>query len=134
MKHFFTLLIGCLGMAGLAQNTAVEVKNQDLSQLMGNVTEFRTYSAGDFRINVATVQNGSGSAATPGTDESDSSLYISICGSGERPDCKLYKVEHLMAVHVDKVSEGKTGVNVIITYGNYNQKKSGTIVIRYPAP
>ncbi|MDI1254860.1 MAG: hypothetical protein PSV16_02070 [Flavobacterium sp.] len=131
MKTTLLALLMFLPLICNSQKNANQVKNTDLKNLVGSIKDFKNYQLNDKSINILVCNNESGSAKQEGTDEVTDRIYISVCEYGEASECQLYVVESTLNVSIEKVSESKSSVSIIINYGSYGKKKSDTIVIPY---
>ena len=130
MRTLPLLLLLFCSLGGNAQKViAKEIKQADLNTLIGNMHDFKTYKLDHVAVKLAICSNEFGSAAMEGTGEVSDRIYISQCSYGESLDCKLYCVESLLNVSIEKVIEEKNNVSIILNYGKYGEKKSATISV-----
>lgn len=130
MKKLILVLFIMATLSCKSQNfEAKEVNNFELNNLIGNISTVKTYTLTDNVVNIVIVKNLTGSAKNKESGEVSNNLYISKCEFGELPICKLYLFEDLINLNIEKVYEDKTNIKIDITSGNYNQRKSNTILI-----
>ncbi|TDD74949.1 hypothetical protein [Flavobacterium caseinilyticum] len=111
---------------------AKRVNNFEINNLIGNITAFKTYTLTDNIVKIVIIKNLAGSAKNKESGEVSNNMYISKCEFGELPICKLQLLEDLININIEKVYEDKTNIKIDITSGNYNQRKSNTILISMP--
>ncbi|OAB28493.1 hypothetical protein FBFR_07275 [Flavobacterium fryxellicola] len=108
---------------------AKELKNFKLKNLIGNINYFQSYTLVDNLVNIVIIKNPPGSAKNEESGEVSNNLYLSKCEFGELPICKLYLLENFININIVKVYEDKKNIKIDITSGNFNQRKSNTILI-----
>ena len=130
MKNIILILFIMTALSCKSQNfEAKELNNYELNNLIGNICYFKSYTLTDNVVNIVIINNPSGSAKNEESDEVSNNLYLSKCEFGELPICKLYLLEDFINLKIEKVYEDKTNIKIDITSGNYNQRKSNTILI-----
>jgi hypothetical protein len=130
MKNIILILFIITALSCKSQNfVAKEINNLELNNLIGNISSFKTYTLTDNLLNIVIVKNLSGSAKNEESGEVSNNLYLSKCEFGELPICKLYLLEDFINLNIEKVYEDKTNIKIDITSGNFNQRKSNTILI-----
>ena len=130
MKKLILVLFIMTTLSCKSQNfQAKEVNNFELNNLVGNISAFKTYTLTNYLVNIVIVKNLSGSAKNEESGEVSNNLYVSQCEFGEFSICKLYFLEDVINLNVERVYEDKTNIKIDIISGNYKQRKSNTILI-----
>ncbi|MBG6109146.1 hypothetical protein IWX84_000001 [Flavobacterium sp. CG_9.10] len=130
MKNIILLVSIMTVLSCKSQNfEAKEVNNLELNNLIGNISYFKSYALTDNLINIVITKNEVGSAKNEESGEVSNNLYLSKCEFGELPICKLYLLENFININIVKVYEDKKNIKIDITSGNFNQRKSYTILI-----
>ena len=130
MKKLILVLFIMTTLSCKSQNfQAKEINNFELNNLVGNISAFKTYTLTDYLVNIVIVKNLSRSAKNEESGEVSNNLYVSQCEFGELSICKLYFLEDVINLNVERVYEDKTNIKIDIISGNYKQRKSNTILI-----
>ena len=120
MKKLILVLFIMTTLSCKSQNFQVkEINNFVLNNLMGNISAFKTYTLTDDLVNIVIVKNLSGSAKNEESGEVSNNLYVSKCEFGELSICKLYFLEDVINLNVERVYEDKTNIKIDIISGNY---------------
>ena len=130
MKKLILVLFIMTTLSCKSQNfQAKEVNNFELNNLVGNISAFKKNTLTDDLVNIVIVKNLSGSAKNEESGEVSNNLYVSKCEFGKLSICKLYFLEDVINLNVERVYEDKTNIKIDIISGNYKQRKSNTILI-----
>jgi hypothetical protein len=106
-----------------------EVKDKAVVRLLGSITTLDKYTFQNNVVTVMTAKAVNSPHTGTETDEVADNLLVSDCETGEGLDCRLYALNNLTALKVDKVYQENGKIKVTITYGNANARKSDTIVL-----
>lgn len=94
MKKQLLLLLFVLAAfttkAQMPKSTAV--KQQDLVKFAQSVNTYEFFSGSQLGVRIFKIDNGSGSANLPESDEVNYSLYFCLAHNDEHPESKLYKI------------------------------------------
>ncbi|SFF40123.1 hypothetical protein [Flavobacterium xueshanense] len=130
MKKLILVLLIMTALHCKSQNyEAKEINNLELSNIIGNISAFKTYPLTDNVVNIVIIKNLTGSAKNKESGEVSNNLYLTKCEFGELPICKLYLLEDFINLHIDKAYEDKKNIKINITSGNYKRRKLSTILI-----
>jgi hypothetical protein len=129
-KHLIIFLTSLLFISCKAQNIIYKkIESNELNSFIGKIIEYKKFDLSQYQVKTIITTNIPGSAGNPESDEVSHNIYISICEYEEYLDCKLYLVENLIKINVESIIEDKANLFIVISSGNFNERKTDRIVI-----
>lgn len=130
MRITFTAFLLVLPALVFGQSTqkVTELQDKNVIQALSSVTSFTVRDFGKGVARIYTIDNGSGSANVPETDESSQSILICVSAYDEHPKYRIFSVNTLINPKV--ISSGAPNSNtLVIEEGNASSRKQHTITL-----
>lgn len=126
MKKFASLLFVLFAINAYAQKKPLvsQITNETLVNLLSSVDTVVFKSGKEIRVVLYQVDNESGSAGIPGSEEVSTKFLIAVSEFGEIPDQSLFSVGDFYDPRIVKFSDQKNNDCLLqIEYGAYKSRK-----------
>jgi hypothetical protein len=122
----------CLGFTTFAQTIKYRViQNEDLDYVLNNIEKTVAFSnpSQTLFVKIYIVDDPSGSAHTPETDEITNTIYIAVSEDGEAPEQHLYKLTSMYAPKIIAWTKSASQPELTLSYGPADKRQKIVVSI-----
>lgn len=132
MKSIFIAIFLVIPAFTFGQNfhpKVERIENESLLKVLPFIESFSSVRTDEMIIATFVVNNGTGSAHLPESDEVSYNILLTVSGYDEQPDSKLFSVGPFINPILSNISDLNNGAYIKVEHGIYNNRKTNKIFI-----